>query len=218
MTKEIKIKLLKVSSIVLLVLFIDQFLKIWVKTHLMLGESIRITNWFYISFVENPGMAFGMEFFDKMFLTLFRIVALGAIGYGVYHTIKKDFSFGFTVALVLIFAGALGNIIDCVFYGVWFSSSAGQVATFLPEGGGYAPLFYGKVVDMFYFPLFDITFPSWMPLIGGTSFSFFDPVFNIADSAVCIGVFYILLFERKYLFNPDKKKKLDKKEEKEEAI
>jgi len=218
MTKEIKIKLLKVSSVVLLVLFIDQFSKIWIKTNLMLGESIRITNWFYISFLENNGMAFGMEFFDKVFLTLFRIVALVAIGYGVYHTIKKGFKFGFTVALALIFAGALGNIIDCVFYGVWFSESTREtVAVFLPEGGGYAPLFYGKVVDMLHFPLFDITFPSWMPLIGGTSFTFFDPVFNIADSAICIGVFYILLFHRKYIFSSNKEEEsLDKEEEKEE--
>jgi signal peptidase II len=161
-------------------------------------------------------MAFGMEFFDKMYLTLFRIAALILIGYGIYHTIKKGFNFGFTMALALIFAGALGNIIDCVFYGVLFSSSMGQVATFLPEGGGYESWFYGKVVDMLYFPLFDITFPSWIPLIGGTSFTFFDPVFNIADSAICIGVFYILLFQRKYLLDSDKEESLDKKEEKQE--
>ena len=213
MTKEIKIKLLKVSSVVFLVLFIDQFFKIWIKTHLMIGESIRVTNWFYILFVENNGMAFGMELFDKMFLTLFRIIAVIAIGYYVYHTIKKGFKFGFTVAMALIFAGALGNIIDCVFYGVWFSSSVGQVASFLPESGSYAPLFYGKVVDILYFPLIDTTWPSWMPLIGGNSFTFFDPVFNIADSAICIGVACILLFQRKYIMNSDKKGNLNKEEE-----
>ena len=205
MTTEIKSKVLKVSLIVFLVLFIDQFAKIWIKTHLMIGESIRVTNWFYIHFLENNGMAFGMEFFDKMFLTFFRIIAVAVIGYYVYYTIKKGYKLGFTLAMTLIFAGALGNIIDCVFYGVWFDSSRGEVATFLPAGGGYASLFYGQVVDMLHFPLFDITFPSWMPLIGGVSFTFFDPVFNIADSAVCIGVFYILLFHRTYIIKPDEK-------------
>ena len=210
MAKEVKIKLLKVSVIALLVLVIDQVSKILVKTGMALYQEIEITNWFYIRFVENPGMAFGIELFDKMFLTLFRIAALIPIGYGIYYTIKKGFHFGFTVAVALIFAGALGNIIDCVFYGVWFNSSMGQVATFFPEGGGYAPLFYGKVVDMLYFPLFEITFPSWAPLIGNASFSFFDPVFNIADSAVCIGVFYIILFQRKYLTSSGKEENLNK--------
>ena len=179
---------------------------------MMIGESIRVTNWFYILFVENPGMAFGMELFNKMFLTFFRIFAVVAIGYYVFHTIKKEYNFGFTVAIALIFVGALGNIIDCVFYGVLFNSSTGQVATFLPEGGGYAPLFYGKVADMLYFPLIDTALPSWIPLIGGTSLTFFDPVFNIADSAICIGVFYILLFQRKYIMDSAKKKELDKKQ------
>ncbi len=212
MTKEIKSKLLKVSLIVFLILFIDQFSKIWIKTNMEIGESIRITNWFYILFVENNGMAFGMELFNKMFLTFFRIIAVIAIGYYVYYTIKKGFKFGFTVAIALIFVGALGNIIDCVFYGIWFDSSMGQVATFLPENGGYAPLFYGKVVDMLYFPLIDTTWPSWMPLIGGKSFTFFDPVFNIADSAICIGVFYILLFQRKYIMNSAEEKELNKED------
>ena len=205
MTKEIKSKVLKVSLIVFLVLFIDQFSKIWIKTHLTIGESIRVTNWFYIHFLENNGMAFGMEFFDKMFLTFFRIIAVAAIGYYVYHTIKKEYKLGFTVAMTLIFAGALGNIIDCVFYGVWFDSSRETVATFLPQGEGYAPLFYGRVVDMLHFPLFDITFPSWIPLFGGVSFTFFDPVFNIADSAICIGVFYIILFHRRYILRTEER-------------
>lgn len=212
MTKEVKSKLLKVSLIVFIILFIDQFSKIWIKTNMTIGESIQITNWFYIYFVENPGMAFGMELFNKMFLTLFRAVAVVAIGYYVFYTIKKGFKFGFTIAVALIFAGALGNIIDCVFYGVLFSSSVGQVATFLPEGGGYAPLFYGKVVDMLYFPLIDTTWPSWIPWIGGNSLTFFDPVFNIADSAICIGVFYILLFQRKYIMDSARKEDSNEKQ------
>ncbi len=213
MTKEVKSQLLKVSLIIFLILFIDQFSKIWIKTSMEIGESIQVTDWFYILFVENPGMAFGMELFNKMFLTLFRIVAVVAIGYGIFYSIKKKFNFGFTAAVTLIFSGALGNIIDCVFYGVWFSSSTGQVAAFSPEGGGYAPLFYGKVVDMFYFPLIDATLPSWIPWVGGDSFTFFDPVFNIADSAICIGVFYILLFQRKYIMDSSSAKEKSNKEQ-----
>ena len=205
MTKETNAKILKVSAVVFLILFIDQFFKIWIKTHFVLGESIHVTNWFYILFVENSGMAFGMELFDKGFLTVFRILAVIAIGYYAFYTIKKEFNFGFTIAVGLIFAGALGNIIDCIFYGVWFDSSMGQVATFLPENGGYAPLFYGKVVDMLYFPLIDTVLPSWLPWFGGVAFTFFDPVFNIADSAICIGVFYILIFQRKYIMDSSKK-------------
>ena len=213
MTKEVKSQLLKVSLIIFFILFIDQFSKIWIKTSMEIGESIQVTDWFYILFIENPGMAFGMELFNKMFLTLFRIVAVFAIGYGIFYSIKKKFNFGFTAAVALIFAGALGNIIDCVFYGLWFNSSAGQVAAFLPEGGGYAPLFYGKVVDMLYFPLIDTTLPSWIPWVGGDSFTFFDPVFNIADSAICIGVFYILLFQRKYIMDSSSAKEKSNKEQ-----
>ena len=212
MTKEIKIKILKVSAVVFLILLIDQFFKIWIKTHFVLGESVEITSWFHILFVENSGMAFGMELFDKVFLTVFRILALFAIGYGVFYAIKKEFHFGFTVAVGLIFAGALGNIIDCVFYGVWFDSSVGRVATFL-SGEGYAPLFYGKVVDMLHFPLFEFVWPRWVPWFGGASFTFFDPVFNIADSSICIGVFYILIFQRKYITDSSKKEEESKETE-----
>ena len=204
MTKEIKLKILKVSAVIFLILFIDQFFKIWIKTHLMLGENIYVTNWFHILFVENSGMAFGMELFDKGFLTVFRIIAVTAIGYGVFYTIKKGFNFGFTIAAGLIFAGAFGNIIDCVFYGIWFDSSMGRVATFLSGNEGYAPLFYGKVVDMLHFPLIEFVWPSWMPWFGGATFTFFDPVFNIADSVICTGVFYILIFQRNYFTNSSK--------------
>jgi signal peptidase II len=201
MTKENKRNLLIVSILIFLILFIDQFSKIWIKTHLMIGESIRVTDWFYIFFVENNGMAFGLELFNKIFLTFFRIIAVSAIGYYLFYIIKKGYNLGFCIGVALIFAGAFGNIIDCVFYGVWFDSSIGQVATFLPENGGYDSWFYGKVVDMLYFPIINTTWPSWIPFVGGTSFTFFDPVFNIADSAICIGVIYIILFQWKYLAN-----------------
>jgi signal peptidase II len=213
MTKELKIKIQKVSAVIFLILLVDQFSKIWIKTHLIAGESIHVTNWFHILFVENNGMAFGMELFDKGFLTVFRIIAVIAIGYYIYHTIKKEFNFGFTIAICLIFTGALGNIIDCVFYGVWFDSSVGRVATFLSGNEGYAPLFYGKVVDMLYFPLIDTVWPSWIPWIGGTTFTFFDPVFNLADSAICIGVFYILIFQRKYFMESSEKEETKEPEE-----
>ena len=181
--------------LILAILIVDQILKIWIKTSFELGESIRVANWFYIYFVENPGMAFGMDFIPKTFLTLFRIVASGAIAYGIYYAVKKQYPMGFIACVSLIFAGAFGNIIDSTFYGLIFDSSYGQVATLFPAGGGYAPVFQGKVVDMFYFPLF--TFPDWMPFLGGGIF--FSPVFNIADSAITIGVACLLIFYRKLL-------------------
>jgi signal peptidase II len=217
MTKEIRNRLITVSSITLGILLIDQISKIWVKTHFVLGESVQVTNWFYIAFIENNGMAFGAEFFDKMILSVLRIIAVGFIGYYLYRIIKKQYRTRYIIAFTLIFAGAIGNIIDGTFYGIWFDSSAGQLAHFLPENGGYAPLLYGKVVDMLYFPIIDTTWPSWMPFIGGKEFSFFDPVFNIADSAVCIGVFIILLFERNYM-NGILKEKNDNNKNEENSI
>lgn len=195
MDKERGVKFKRVFIITFMTLFIDQLSKILVKTNMRLGESIEITDWFHISFLENNGMAFGMEFFDKIFLTLFRIIAVAALFYIIDQTIKRKYDFGFTVGITLIFAGALGNIIDCLFYGIIFDSSAGQVATLFPEVG-YGSLFYGKVVDMLYFPLIEGTFPDWFPFNAGESFVFFHPVFNIADSAITIGVFYILIFQR----------------------
>ncbi|MCB9017685.1 MAG: lipoprotein signal peptidase [Paludibacteraceae bacterium] len=206
MTKEIRNGIIKASSIALGIILVDQIFKVWIKTHFALGESFRITDWFYIAFVENNGMAFGLEFFDKIFLTIFRIIAVGALGYYLYHIIKRGYRFGYIAAISMIFAGALGNIIDCMFYGLWFDKSIGNVANFLPDGGGYAPFMYGKVVDMLYFPLIDTTWPSWMPFVGGKSFTFFDPVFNIADSAICIGVFVILLFQRDYIIGSSNEK------------
>ena len=182
--------------IVILLLLLDQILKIWIKTHLELHESIKITSWFYLYFTENPGMAFGIEVIGKLFLSIFRIVAVGFIGYYLYSLVKKNYPFGFIACVSLILAGAIGNIIDSVFYGVIFDHSFGQVATLFPEGGGYAGWLHGKVVVMLYFPIIETTWPDWLPIWGGQEFIFFRPIFNLADSAICVGVFLLLLFYR----------------------
>ena len=182
--------------IITLLLLLDQALKIWIKTHLELHESIEITPWFYIYFTENAGMAFGIEVIGKLFLSVFRIVAVGFIGYYLCKLVRKGYKFGFIACVSLILAGALGNIIDSIFYGVLFDHSYGQVATFLPEGVGYATWLHGKVVDMFYFPLIETVLPDWLPIWGGQEFVFFRPIFNLGDSAICVGVFLLLLFYR----------------------
>ena len=182
--------------IVMLLLLFDQLLKIWVKTHLELHESIEITPWFYICFTENPGMAFGIEVIGKLFLSLFRIVAVIFIGYYLWKLVKRNYAFGFIVCISMILAGAMGNIIDSVFYGVIFDHSYGQVATLFPPDGGYGTWLHGKVVDMFYFPLIETTLPEWLPIWGGQEFVFFRPIFNLADSSICVGVFFLLLFYR----------------------
>ena len=185
--------------IIILLLILDQAFKIWIKTNMQLHDSIEITPWFYLYFTENPGMAFGIEVIGKLFLSVFRIIAVGFIGYFLYKLVKQNYAFGFIACISMIFAGAVGNIVDSIFYGVVFDHSYGQVATFLPEGGGYAGWLHGKVVDMFYFPLIKTTFPDWMPIWGGEEFIFFRPIFNLADSAICVGVFLILLFYRNTL-------------------
>ena len=192
----------KLLLIIFLVLVADQILKVWIKTNLSLGEEIVIfKDWFIIHFVENNGMAFGFEFageYGKLFLSIFRIIAVIAIGWYLFKlTRHKEIPFGFLVCIALIFSGAIGNIIDSLFYGMIFNHSYGQVAGFLPEGGGYATFLHGRVVDMFYFPIIQTTLPEWLPFWGGNNFIFFRPVFNIADSAISVGIFSILLFYRK---------------------
>lgn len=190
---------------------IDQVIKILVKTNMSIGENFNVIGqWFKIYFIENEGMAFGMKFggsVGKFILSLFRIVLFGALVYWIRALLKKPGTpSGVTVGLTLIAAGALGNIIDCLFYGILFSESTySTVAEFLPAGGGYAPFFFGKVVDMFYFPIIDTTFPEWMPLIGGNPFRFFAPVFNFADSCVTCGALYLIFFQWKFFAKEEKK-------------
>ena len=198
-----------VALVALAVIVIDQAVKIWVKTHFYLGESLEILPFFELRFVQNNGMAFGMEFGSKLLLTLFRIVVVGMLVWYLIGLCRQPVkSKGYLVTLALITAGAFGNIIDCVFYGEIFSNPwPPQVAQFVPWGEGYGSLFHGLVVDMLYFPLFSFTWPEWLPGLGGTEFSFFDPVFNIADSAITVGILMLILFYAKHLpFGKDEEK------------
>jgi signal peptidase II len=188
--------------IILITLFLDQALKIWVKTHMYLGQEYQILDWFYIHFTENNGMAFGMEFggdWGKFTLSLFRIVFVGFIASYLLKLIRKNADKILITSLSLILAGAIGNILDGAFYGMLFSESYHQLASFLPEGGGYAPLFFGRVVDMFYFPMFKGYLPEWIPFWGGDYFVFFRPVFNIADAAISVGVGIMVLFQKRVM-------------------
>ncbi len=184
--------------IVFLTLVIDQWIKIAVKTHMYLHESIRVTDWFYILFTENPGMAFGWEFFDKLFLTFFRIMAVAVIACLLYRAIRKGVPTGFVACSSLVLAGAAGNIIDCVFYGLIFNNPpAPFTAHFVPFGTGYESVFHGRVVDMFYFPIIDTYWPEWMPWVGKEHFIFFSPIFNFADAAISCGIIALLIFYHK---------------------
>ncbi|MBQ9545982.1 MAG: lipoprotein signal peptidase [Bacteroidales bacterium] len=188
-----------IALIVGLVIVIDQVIKILVKTNMQIGESIPlIGNWCQLLFVENEGMAFGMAFggfVGKLLLSLFRIVAATAVMWYLLVLVrKKQCATGVLISLSLIFAGAIGNLIDCAFYGLIFNESYYHVATMFPPEGGYAPFLHGRVVDMFYFPLIHTTIPSWMPIWGGQPFTFFNAIFNFADAAITVGVFWLLIY------------------------
>ena len=191
----------KVLTTALLLLVLDQLLKFWIKTNMFLGQEFRIFDWFIIHFTENNGMAFGLEFggdTGKIILSVFRIIVI-AWGFTYINTLTKtSLPNGLLVALGLVFGGAIGNVIDGVFYGVLFNDSYNQIAEFLPAVGGYSTFLMGKVVDMFYFPLINTHFPSWMPFFGGEHFIFFRPVFNIADAGISVGMFVLILFYRKH--------------------
>lgn len=189
--------------LILIILVVDQVSKFWVKMNMTIGQDFKVLgDKFLIHFIENPGMAYGMEFggeYGKLFLSVFRIIAVMGIGYGLHYMVKNKYNRGFILNVALIFAGALGNIIDSAFYGMIFSESTPfSKAVLFPEGGGYASFLHGKVVDMLYFPLINGTFPTWFPIWGGEEFLFFRPVFNIADSAISVGVFLILIFQKRY--------------------
>ncbi len=182
------------------VIAVDQVIKVAVKTGMYLHQSIRITDWFYLLFTENNGMAFGWELLDKFLLTSFRIVFVVLIGYYLFRSIRRGISWGYLVCLSLVIAGAAGNIIDCVFYGMIFNNPpAPMTADFVSWGAGYGTLFHGRVVDMFYFPLVEWNWPTWMPGLGGEHFIFFSPIFNFADAAISCGIVALLLFYRKQL-------------------
>lgn len=188
--------------LILLIIILDQALKIWVKTNMVLGQEYHILgNWFIIHFIENNGMAFGMEIagkFGKIILSLFRIGAVVGIGWYLIHLIKQKASTGLIITISVIMAGALGNIIDSAFYGMIFSNSYYHVASMFPAEGGYSSFLHGRVVDMFYFPVLKGTFPDWIPFRGGDNFIFFRPVFNIADSSITVGVTLILIFQKRF--------------------
>ena len=183
---------------------IDQVIKVAVKLNMYLHESFSVCgDWFYIYFTENKGMAFGMELGGKLFLTCFRLVAVSLLGYYLYRIIRNTkFPVGYIVSIALVFAGAMGNIIDSLFYGEIFTHSMGRVASLVPFGEGYGDFLYGAVVDMFYFPLFSFDWPEWMPFVGGEHFIFFSPIFNFADACISCSIVSILLFYRNCINKP----------------
>lgn len=188
-------------AIVVAILLIDQIIKIEVKTNMTLGETKRVTDWFYIEFIENNGMAYGMKFINKLVLSLFRLFAIGFIGYYLAKIIKKNVApLGYIVLIAMVLAGAAGNLIDSLFYGLIFDASTPfTVSQFVPFGEGYSTFLHGKVVDMFYFPIIQTTWPEWVPYFGGSEYVFFSPVFNFADACISVGVVALLLFYRKQL-------------------
>lgn len=185
------------ALLVVAILVVDQLIKIWVKTHMTLHESIRVTDWFFLSFIENNGMAYGMQLGSKLVLSLFRVVAIGLLAYYLMLQVRKYARLGYQICLAMVLAGAFGNLIDCMFYGLVFNASSPHYVSYFVEfGTGYAPFLMGKVVDMFYFPLIVTTWPEWVPYVGGDEFIFFSPVFNFADACISVGVVLLLLFYR----------------------
>jgi signal peptidase II len=185
--------------LIFIILLVDQASKIFIKTNFVLGEEVNVFNWFKILFIENEGMAWGTEIpgtYGKLFLTVFRLIAVTAIGYWLWDSVHKNASNYLIVAIALILAGAFGNIIDSVFYGVIFDDSHNHLATLFSENP-YGKLFHGKVVDMLYFPIIDGTFPTWLPFWGGTNFKFFNAIFNVADMAISTGVGILIVFNKK---------------------
>lgn len=204
----------KAVLVIIGVLTMDQVLKFIIKTRMLLYEDIHVIgNWFILKFIENDGMAFGLDIpgdYGKLFLTLFRLLAAVAIIFYMRHLIREGYHNGLILSISLIFAGAVGNIIDSVFYGMIFSeSTVVTTAEFLPEGGGYGTFLHGHVVDMFYFPIMRGTWPEWIPFKGGHDFEFFRPVFNIADSAITVGVFTILIFQKRFFHQPEEEIKAE---------
>lgn len=193
-------RILSACALIVLILIIDQIIKIEVKTGMCLYESIRVTDWFYINFIENNGMAYGMTFINKLVLSLFRVLAISALGYYICLQIRRKARILYICLLSVVFAGALGNLIDCMFYGLIFNASSPYYVSYMvPFGQGYSSFLMGKVVDMFYFPLIVTTWPEWVPVFGGEEFIFFSPVFNFADACISVGVVSLILFCRKEL-------------------
>ena len=200
--------------IVTAILLIDQVIKIWVKTNMTLHEQIEIFSWFKIVFIENNGMAYGMEIGSKLVLSLFRVVAVSVLGYYIAQQVRKQARYGYLICLSMVMAGAAGNIFDSMFYGLIFNASSEfYTSYFVPFGTGYASFLMGKVVDMFYFPLIVTTWPDWVPMLGGQPYVFFSPVFNFADASISVSVVLVLLFYRKEISEITLKKKTDTADE-----
>ena len=202
------------ALIVVAILVVDQVIKIWVKTHMTLHEQIEIFSWFKIVFIENNGMAYGMEIGSKLVLSLFRVVAVSVLGYYIAQQVRKQARYGYLICLSMVMAGAAGNIFDSMFY-VLNDTATSEFYTsyFVPFGTGYASFLMGKVVDMFYFPLIVTTWPDWVPMFGGQPYVFFSPVFNFADASISVSVVLVLLFYRKEISEITLKKKTDTADE-----
>ena len=200
-------------AIVIVILLIDQIIKIWVKTNMMLHEQIEIFSWFKIVFIENNGMAYGMEIGSKLVLSIFRIIAVCFLGWYIAKQVSQKARWGYIVCLSMIMAGAAGNIFDSMFYGLIFNASSEYYTSyFVPFGTGYAPFLMGKVVDMFYFPLIVTTWPEWVPMVGGNQFIFFSPIFNFADASISVSVVLLFLLYRNEIESSFKKEaKTDEK-------